>query len=336
QIDVAQLLKNLYVANEEECLSHSDLTETEKNALIKHYEDLRSEMSSDVKQLSERSKIKNLETTKAGMERKLQNMQEENRAMEKRFADEKHSVDLLTAEGKEIRAEIRSLESQDQKSDKGILDNIQKLVLKNEELKKAEIAFKDQCRQEMARIQQEIKEAEQITPEDDIRESLHVLEKEREKLQTIRLQLAKKNRAIVSIQRQLDNIPSRTELAQYQRRFLELYNQVSAKHRETKQFYTMYNTLDDTKRYLTKELSLLSSIHENYTDGMGNPQSKEHFVTQLEAIVDGVQQTKTKLKSTFEDEKAKRDGLNSQLGYSLSHIKIYLEQEFNYIKVILN
>lgn len=41
---------------------------------------------------------------------------------------------------------------------------------------------------------------------------------------------------------------------------------VGAKHRETKQFYTMYNTLDDTKRYLTKELSLLNSIHENYNE----------------------------------------------------------------------
>lgn len=52
-----------------------------------------------------------------------------------------------------------------------------------------------------------------------------MLEKEKEQLQVVRLQLAKKNRAIVSIQRQLDNIPDRTELAQYQRRFLELYNQ---------------------------------------------------------------------------------------------------------------
>ncbi|EDS33901.1 fidipidine [Culex quinquefasciatus] len=39
---------------------------------------------------------------------------------------------------------------------------------------------------------------------------------------------------------------------------------VSAKHRETKQFYTLYNTLDDTKLYLEKEMSLLNSIYENY------------------------------------------------------------------------
>lgn len=46
-----------------------------------------------------------------------------------------------------------------------------------------------------------------------------------EKMKVIRLQLAKKNRSIAALQRQLDEVPNRAELAQYQRRFLELYNQ---------------------------------------------------------------------------------------------------------------
>ena len=37
--------------------------------------------------------------------------------------------------------------------------------------------------------------------------------------------LAKRNRSIAALQRQLDEVPGRAELAQYQRRFLELYNQ---------------------------------------------------------------------------------------------------------------
>lgn len=44
-------------------------------------------------------------------------------------------------------------------------------------------------------------------------------------MQNQRLTLAKRNRVIAAYQRQLDDIPSRAELAQYQRRFLELYNQ---------------------------------------------------------------------------------------------------------------
>lgn len=83
-------------------------------------------------------------------------------------------------------------------------------------------------------------------------------------------------------------MPSRAELTQYQKRFLELYSQggwwrgggggvqssvaarrwrhthtlgrcflfaVAATHKETKQFFTLYNTLDDKKVYLEKEVS---------------------------------------------------------------------------------
>lgn len=42
------------------------------------------------------------------------------------------------------------------------------------------------------------------------------------------------------------------------------YVLVSAKHRETKQFFTLYNTLNDTHEYLNRELKLLSSISDNY------------------------------------------------------------------------
>lgn len=46
---------------------------------------------------------------------------------------------------------------------------------------------------------------------------------------------------------------------------------------------------------------------------MSNAQSKEQFIKQLLTIVDGVKQTKTKVRNKCDDEKAKRDGLNAQL-----------------------
>jgi len=51
------------------------------------------------------------------------------------------------------------------------------------------------------------------------------LEADKEKLQKIRLLLARKNREIALLQRKIDEVPSRTELTQYQRRFIELYGQ---------------------------------------------------------------------------------------------------------------
>ena len=36
---------------------------------------------------------------------------------------------------------------------------------------------------------------------------------------------AKRNREIAALQRKIDEMPTRAELSQYQKRFLELYNQ---------------------------------------------------------------------------------------------------------------
>ena len=36
---------------------------------------------------------------------------------------------------------------------------------------------------------------------------------------------ARKNREIAQLQRKIDEVPSRTELSQYQKRFIELYKQ---------------------------------------------------------------------------------------------------------------
>lgn len=41
---------------------------------------------------------------------------------------------------------------------------------------------------------------------------------------------------------------------------------VSAKHKETKQYFTLYNTLDDTRLYIKKELTLLNSILDSYPE----------------------------------------------------------------------
>lgn len=90
---------------------------------------------------------------------------------------------------------------------------------------------------------------------------------------------------------------------------------VSARHRETKRHYALYNTLSDVQMYLNKELSLLSSILDAYPEYVVNqlccriffisytlinllnyraeksPESKEQFLRQLENIDVSVKQT---------------------------------------------
>lgn len=66
---------------------------------------------------------------------------------------------------------------------------------------------------------------ESATPDEDNEQLAKQFIDERERVQKLKLLLAKRNRSMAALQRQLDEVPGRAELAQYQRRFLELYNQ---------------------------------------------------------------------------------------------------------------
>ena len=73
-------------------------------------------------------------------------------------------------------------------------------------------------------LNSKIEESETINPEED-NERLTEYNNLKESVNRHRIKLAKKNRAIAKLMRQLDDIPGRSELTQYQRRFMELYNQ---------------------------------------------------------------------------------------------------------------
>lgn len=61
--------------------------------------------------------------------------------------------------------------------------------------------------------------------EGETEESSRLVEELQTSLASTRLALGRRNRAVASLQRQLDQVPTRAELAQYQRRFMELYSQ---------------------------------------------------------------------------------------------------------------
>lgn len=88
---------------------------------------------------------------------------------------------------------------------------------------------------------------------------------------------------------------------------------MSAKHLETKQYYTLYNTLNDKKRYMEKELSLLNSICEAYNEGMMSSHGREEFIKQFETIINGVKQTESKVRAKYNEEKRRRDMLTEEL-----------------------
>ncbi|XP_067002897.2 coiled-coil domain-containing protein 93 isoform X2 [Anabrus simplex] len=251
---------------------------------------------------------------KAALEEREEKLSKEKENLESLVGKEVVHLQDIRLSRKQAEAALAEREALETPENQVILKKLQALVIMNERLKQQELQFREQCKTELSRLQKMVKDAqENATPDEDNDQIAKQFEDEQERVQKLRLLLAKRNRAIALLQRQLDEVPGRAELAQYQRRFLELYNQVAAKHKETKQFYTLYNTFDDTKLYVKKELTLLNSILDNYSEAMSSASGKEQFMKQFDAIVEGVKQNKAKVERRRLEERQRRDRLSQQL-----------------------
>lgn len=234
----------------------------------------------------------------------------------------REEYELLQKEDKEAEGRLEEVRAAAQRLSSGVGSQLEPQLARLCALLRVEAALSDQegrfrshCRQEMQRLQEQLAALEPDhggTGGDDPLDSQAEAQcqQERHRLQRMRLLLAKKNREIAAIQRKIDEVPSRAELNQYQRRFVELYGQVSATHRETKQFFTLYNTLDDIRMYLDKEIGLLNSVLENFSEAMSSATTKDQFLAQFELIVDGVKQNRLKVDKKRQEAKMSRDRLH--------------------------
>ena len=62
----------------------------------------------------------------------------------------------------------------------------------------------------------------------------------------------------------------------------------------------MYNTLEDARLYLEKEVDLLDSIYDNFQVAKSSPSNMLQYLKQFEKIVEGVKANKIKV-SNFEE-----------------------------------
>lgn len=262
-----------------------------------------------------------LSSVKRQLESKQQLLQQSQDRLEKL----REEYELRQKEGKEAEVLLQEAREATRRIAEGVGDQepqlarLCALLRLGGELSDQEARFRQHCHQEMERLQADLAA---ITPggadggtalpaaDPEDREADAQCQRDRDRLQRMRLLLAKKNREIAATQRKIDEVPSRAELSQYQRRFIELYTQVAATHRETKQFYTLYNTLDDIRMYLDKEIGLLNSILENFSEAMTTPATRDQFLAQFEHIVEGVKQNRLKVEKKRQEAKMSRDRLH--------------------------
>jgi hypothetical protein len=189
---------------------------------------------------------------------------------------------------------IKLTELEQNSTQKQELQTIKNLIALNESLKTKETEFKSICkikRQELlnkiALLEQE--ENEQTSEKEQHQQIEEMHGKVLAKYNRLRAMLAEANLEVASSIRIIDDTPTRTELIQYERRFVELYQQVAWKLEETRKYYDIYNTLESTLSFLQKEIKLLNSISENFTEAMKSAAGKMEFSKQFDQIVKGVE-----------------------------------------------
>lgn len=286
--------------------------------------ELYASLSVDENNSTNESKILSaLEKQQSTLQKKINKLKIEHDTLKKQYNDKIEEIKKTNEKKQQIENEFLRMKEMETEENKGILAKLEELLAVHSGLKNQEHKFREQCKIELVNLQNLVENIETSDPQEK-QNQIDEYDSLKESINKTRLLLAKKNRAIASLTRQLDDVPGRSELTQYQRRFMELYNQVSAKHKETKQYYTLYNTLDDTKLYLSKELSLLNSIHENYNEAMASASGKEQFLKQFEAIIAGVKRNKDMVETRCAEEKDRRYKLSKQLASLVEQQRKYV------------
>ncbi|XP_014225504.1 coiled-coil domain-containing protein 93 [Trichogramma pretiosum] len=253
-----------------------------------------------------------LEKQKEILQNKVDSLTDDKNQLHNKFLEIKEKLNETRRRKLSLENIFEKMKESDSFTDVELLTKITELLMLLDKLKIQEKEFKDQCHVDLNYFEELVKEVQTKKPQEELDHDVKY-EEQKQIIHQLRLKLAKRNRAVASLIRKIDDVPSRSELTQYQKRFMELYNQVSAKHKETKQYYTLYNTLDDTKLYYTKELSLLNSVQDNYNQAMSSSSSREQFIKQFELIVEGVRRNKEKLEKRRTEEICRRDALSRQL-----------------------
>ena len=236
--------------------------------------------------------------------------------------------------------ELKALETDENKA---TLEKLQSLIKEHEQVKSSESAYKSKCKEQMEELNEEVNNLRNLVekianndPEaipEDVKEAHEDLTSRVGKAEAL---IGRKMREIGDMQKKLDDIPSRAELSQYQKRFVELYNQMCFKYTETKHHFTLYNTLSDTKMYMEKEIALLNSIHDGYEIAIkGSNDTKKQFLSHIEQVTESTGLTKDKVLQTKLNAKKHRDALNGQMMDLLDKQRQYhltakeLQEEFN-------
>ena len=227
-----------------------------------------------VRKVAERQKEDTVPAIKRkieNLEKKIENLNERLQEISSKSEDNKKEkaelVEKIETKEKKILDNLEAIKASAASEDGEMISKMRKLITLNEKMKKSEAEFRSNCKEELKVIQSRnegaLQKLQQLAVLD---ENNREFDEVRKRLEKERKELSQKTKIFLDLERKIDRIPSRSELAQYQRRFVELYGQIDDTQSETQNFYDMYNNLGQQKSAIEKEINLMNSIQEGFED----------------------------------------------------------------------
>lgn len=126
------------------------------------------------------------------------------------------------------------------------------------------------------------------------------------------LELLATNQKILNLLKKLDSMPNQLEIDQYQKRYIELHQQLITKNKDLKKLYALFNSLDSTKHYLMKEINLLDSIMTNLDLTENSATNRFEFLKQFQDIIAKIQTVRDDVVLQLESVKARCNALSKE------------------------
>ena len=189
----------------------------------KEYEEMvkNEEMKVEESVSSLSAKIENLQSKKDAIDKKLQDAYEEEQGLLKVM--ENLEADVKEKESKVMEV-FEKMNSSTPAEDQEKLGKMKKLITMNEKLKKSDTEFRQACKKELEELQDRNDKAgkalEEIVDNNNSNKNNELMQQ----LSSERKKLSEKTKLCLELERKIDRIPTRSELAQYQRRCMIIFS----------------------------------------------------------------------------------------------------------------
>lgn len=220
----------------------------------------------------------------------------------------KEDVDELNQKKVAVVKDLQFLQDRVSKANANhVVQNLMSCLKTLEDLGKQESELLSPCDAQRIKLQAEIFELEgRLTGDHECSNFLDSLDnfisESEEELNSVKKALASRLRETLALKWLLDDVPTQTELIQYERRFSELYINIQDKLRQTRRYYATYNALLEIKDLMLKEISLLNSISSQFQDAIANSMSQMKLIESMEGILKGIQQKLDKVLLSHQEE----------------------------------